>query len=109
MLPSWSSAIAPPGSTSVFTRSRSAMRAACGSITAVPGLPTTLSTSASSSSVRWSLPNAFGKDESPMLLQLLTAPISLPLSGLRFILGQIADLAEQELYDEDRIRQDLLL
>jgi hypothetical protein len=44
-----------------------------------------------------------------MLLQLLTAPITLPLSGFRFILGQIADFADQELYDEDRIRQDLLL
>jgi hypothetical protein len=44
-----------------------------------------------------------------MLLQLLTAPVSLPLAGFRFILGQIADLAEKELYDEDRIREDLLL
>jgi len=44
-----------------------------------------------------------------MLLQLLTAPISLPLAGFRFVLGQIQDLAERELYDEDRIRDDLLL
>ena len=44
-----------------------------------------------------------------MLLQLLTAPISLPLAGFRFILGQIQELAERELYDEDRIRDDLLL
>ena len=44
-----------------------------------------------------------------MLLQLLTAPLSLPLAGFRFILGQIGDLAEQELYDEDRIREELML
>ena len=44
-----------------------------------------------------------------MLLQLLTLPISLPLAGFRFILGQVQELAEKELYDEDRIRDDLLL
>jgi gas vesicle protein GvpG len=44
-----------------------------------------------------------------MLLQLLTAPISLPLAGFRFVLGQVQELAERELYDEDRIRDDLLL
>lgn len=44
-----------------------------------------------------------------MLLQLLTAPISLPLAGFRFILGQVQELAEKELYDVDRIRDDLLL
>lgn len=44
-----------------------------------------------------------------MLLQLLTAPISLPLAGFRFILGQVQELAERELYDEGRIRDDLLL
>jgi hypothetical protein len=44
-----------------------------------------------------------------MLLQLLTAPISLPLAGFKFILGQVQDLAERELYDDDRIRDDLLL
>jgi len=44
-----------------------------------------------------------------MLLQLLTAPISLPLAGIRFILGQVQELAERELYDEGRIRDDLLL
>jgi Gas vesicle protein G len=44
-----------------------------------------------------------------MLLQLLTAPISLPLAGFRFVLGQIQEMAERELYDEDLIRDDLLL
>ena len=44
-----------------------------------------------------------------MLLRLLTAPVSLPLSGFRFILNQVAEMAERELLDEDRIREELLL
>lgn len=44
-----------------------------------------------------------------MLLQLLTAPLSLPLAGFRFILGQVQDLADRELYDEGQIHNDLLL
>jgi len=44
-----------------------------------------------------------------MLLQLLTAPLSLPFAGFKFILGQIQELADRELLDEGRIREDLLL
>lgn len=44
-----------------------------------------------------------------MLLQILTAPVSLPFAGLRFILERVAEMAEQELYDEERIKADLLL
>ena len=44
-----------------------------------------------------------------MLFKLLTAPVSLPVSGVRFILDQIPQMAERELLDEDRIREDLLL
>lgn len=44
-----------------------------------------------------------------MLLRLLTAPVTLPMSGFRFILTQVAEMAERELLDEDRIREDLLL
>ncbi len=44
-----------------------------------------------------------------MLLKLLTAPITAPLAGFRFVLGQIEDMAERELYDEERIREELLL
>lgn len=44
-----------------------------------------------------------------MLLRLLTAPVTLPFSGFRFILNQVAEMAERELLDEDRIREDLLL
>jgi hypothetical protein len=40
---------------------------------------------------------------------LLSAPATLPFYGLRFILQQIADMAERELLDEERVREDLLL
>jgi hypothetical protein len=44
-----------------------------------------------------------------MLLGLLTAPIGVPVSGFRFLLEQIRDMVERELYSEDAIRQELLL
>ena len=44
-----------------------------------------------------------------MLVTLLTAPVGVPLLGFRFILEQIRQVAERELFDEDRIREDLLL
>ena len=44
-----------------------------------------------------------------MLLRLLTAPVSLPLAGFRFVLNQVVQMAERELLDEDRIREDYLL
>ncbi|HZR98069.1 MAG TPA: gas vesicle protein GvpG [Chloroflexota bacterium] len=43
-----------------------------------------------------------------MLFKLLTAPITAPLAGFRFILNQVGEMAERELYDEDRIREELL-
>jgi len=43
-----------------------------------------------------------------MLFKLLTAPLAAPLAGFRFILNQIGEMAEHELYDEDRIREELL-
>ena len=43
-----------------------------------------------------------------MLLKLLTAPFTAPLAGFRFILSQVGEMAEHELYDEDRIREELL-
>src|SRR5919205_300626 len=43
-----------------------------------------------------------------MLLKLLTAPLTAPLAGFRFILDQVAEMADRELYDEDRIREELL-
>ncbi|MER3421528.1 MAG: gas vesicle protein [Chloroflexota bacterium] len=44
-----------------------------------------------------------------MLFKLLTAPVTLPVSGLRFILQQLLEMAERELLDEARIRDELIL
>src|SRR5215471_20152106 len=44
-----------------------------------------------------------------MLFKLLGAPFTLPLAGMKFVLQQVADLADQELYDEDALREQLLL
>jgi hypothetical protein len=44
-----------------------------------------------------------------MLMKILGAPIGLPLSGFKFLLHTFQDLADQELMDEGRIRDDLLL
>jgi hypothetical protein len=44
-----------------------------------------------------------------MLFKLLTAPITLPMAGMKFVFQQIADLADQELYDESAVRDQLLL
>lgn len=43
-----------------------------------------------------------------MLLKLLGAPITAPIAGFEFILRQLQELAERELYDEDRLREQLL-
>ena len=44
-----------------------------------------------------------------MLHRLLTLPVSMPLTGFKFILDQIGQMAERELFDVERIREDLLL
>ena len=44
-----------------------------------------------------------------MFLKLLSAPISLPMARMKFVLQQIADLADQELNDESRVHEQLLL
>ena len=44
-----------------------------------------------------------------MLFKLLSAPFTLPGAGMKFIFNQIAELANQELDDENVLRQDLLL
>lgn len=44
-----------------------------------------------------------------MLFKLLAAPVSIPLAGFGFILDQLVTMAERELYDEDQIREELLL
>lgn len=44
-----------------------------------------------------------------MLFKLLGAPITAPIAGFKSLLQLLQDEAERELYDEDRIREDLLL
>lgn len=44
-----------------------------------------------------------------MILKLLTAPITAPGAGFKFILKQLQTMADRELYDEDRLREELLL
>jgi hypothetical protein len=44
-----------------------------------------------------------------MLFKILGAPITGPIAGFTFILHQIQELADQELFDERRIYDDLLL
>ncbi len=44
-----------------------------------------------------------------MIFKLLLSPITAPLAGFRFVLGQLGDMAEREMYDEGRLREQLLL
>lgn len=44
-----------------------------------------------------------------MLIKLATAPVSAPLAGFKFILRTILEVAEKELYDVDKLREQLLL
>jgi Gas vesicle protein G len=44
-----------------------------------------------------------------VLFKLLAAPITLPMSGLKFVLEQVADLADQELNSESFVHEQLLL
>jgi hypothetical protein len=44
-----------------------------------------------------------------MLFKLLGAPFTLPGAGLKFIFNHLADLADQELDDENVLRDELLL
>ncbi len=44
-----------------------------------------------------------------MLFKLLTAPLTGPLFGLRFVLEQVRTMAERELLDTERIKDELLL
>ncbi len=43
------------------------------------------------------------------MLGALLVPLTFPISGFKFILNQLVEMAERELLDEDRIREDLLI
>lgn len=44
-----------------------------------------------------------------MLLRLLTLPISAPVAGIRYCLEKVAEVAEKELWDEEPVREQLIL
>ena len=44
-----------------------------------------------------------------MLLRLLTLPISAPVAGIRYCLEKVAEVAEREMWDEEPVREQLLL
>ncbi len=43
-----------------------------------------------------------------LLSHLLFAPVTLPVSGVRWVLGQIQTVAEAELTDDSSVREELL-
>ena len=44
-----------------------------------------------------------------MLLRLLTLPISAPIAGIRYCLEKVAEVAEKEMWDEEPVREQLIL
>jgi hypothetical protein len=44
-----------------------------------------------------------------VLFKLLAAPLTLPVAGVKFVFRQLADLADQELNDENVVRDQFLL
>ena len=44
-----------------------------------------------------------------MLLRLLTLPISAPIAGIRYCLEKVAEVAEREMWDEEPVREQLIL
>ncbi len=44
-----------------------------------------------------------------MLLKLLTLPISAPAAGIRYCLERVIEVAERELWDEEPVREQLIL
>ena len=44
-----------------------------------------------------------------MLLKLLTLPISGPIAGIRYCLDKVVEVAEREMWDEEPVREQLML
>ncbi len=44
-----------------------------------------------------------------MLLRLLTLPISAPIAGIRYCLEKVAEVADKEMWDEEPVREQLIL
>ena len=44
-----------------------------------------------------------------MLLKLLTLPISAPIAGIKYVLEKVGEVADRELWDEEPVREQLIL
>jgi len=44
-----------------------------------------------------------------VLLKLLTLPISAPIAGIRYCLEKVAEVAEREMWDDEPVREQLIL
>jgi hypothetical protein len=44
-----------------------------------------------------------------VLLRLLTLPLSAPIAGIRYCLEKVAEVAEKEMWDEEPVREQLIL
>jgi hypothetical protein len=44
-----------------------------------------------------------------VLLRLLTLPISAPIAGIKYCLEKVAEVAEREMWDEEPVREELIL
>jgi len=44
-----------------------------------------------------------------VLLRLLTLPISAPIAGIRYCLEKVVEVAEREMWDEEPVREELML
>jgi hypothetical protein len=44
-----------------------------------------------------------------LLFKLLTLPLSAPIAGIRYCLEKVAEVAEREMWDEEPVREQLIL
>jgi hypothetical protein len=44
-----------------------------------------------------------------VLLKLLTLPLSAPIAGIKYCLMKVAEVAEAEMWDEEPVREQLIL
>ena len=44
-----------------------------------------------------------------MLLRLLTLPLSAPIAGIRYCMEKVLEVAEREMWDEEPVREQLIL
>jgi hypothetical protein len=44
-----------------------------------------------------------------VLLRLLTLPLSAPIAGIKYCLQKVAEVAEHEMWDEEPVREQLIL